>query len=45
MVTLADRIVVMRDHRIRGELANDHDYDAMSQRIIRLIHAEGTTAA
>jgi ribose transport system ATP-binding protein len=26
-------------------VANDHDYDTMSQRVIRLIHAEGTTAA
>ncbi|MDX6252633.1 MAG: ribose transport system ATP-binding protein [Kribbellaceae bacterium] len=45
MITLADRVVVMRDHRVRGEVANDHDYDTMSQRVIRLIHAEGTTAA
>jgi ribose transport system ATP-binding protein len=45
MITLADRVVVMRDHRVRGEVANDHDYETMSQRVIRLIHAEGTTAA
>ena len=45
MITLADRVVVMRDHRVRGEVANDHDYERMSQRVIRLIHAEGTTAA
>ncbi|MDX6293958.1 MAG: ribose transport system ATP-binding protein [Kribbellaceae bacterium] len=45
MITLADRVVVMRDHRVRGEVANDHNYDTMSQRVIRLIHAEGTTAA
>ncbi|TDU90070.1 monosaccharide ABC transporter ATP-binding protein (CUT2 family) [Kribbella voronezhensis] len=45
MITLADRVVVMRDHRVQGEVANDHDYDTMSQRVIRLIHAEGTTAA
>ncbi|MEV6416236.1 sugar ABC transporter ATP-binding protein [Kribbella sp. NPDC051718] len=45
MITLADRVVVMRDHRVRGEVANDHDYDTMSQQVIRLIHAEGTTAA
>ncbi|MEV6498628.1 sugar ABC transporter ATP-binding protein [Streptomyces prunicolor] len=38
MVTLADRIVVMTDHRIRGELDNDRDYDRMSGRVIRLIH-------
>jgi ribose transport system ATP-binding protein len=41
MITLADRVVVMRDHRVQGEVANDHDYDTMSQRVIRLIHAEG----
>ncbi|GAA1714920.1 sugar ABC transporter ATP-binding protein [Kribbella yunnanensis] len=45
MITLADRVVVMRDHRIQGELPNTHDYDQMSQQVIRLIHAEGTTAA
>ncbi|MBL1098355.1 sugar ABC transporter ATP-binding protein [Streptomyces coffeae] len=38
MVTLADRVVVMADHRIRGEVDNDHDYDRMSGRIIRIIH-------
>ncbi|MEU0090238.1 sugar ABC transporter ATP-binding protein [Kribbella sp. NPDC006257] len=45
MITLADRVVVMRDHRVQGEVTNDHNYDTMSQRVIRLIHAEGTTAA
>jgi ribose transport system ATP-binding protein len=45
MITLADRVVVMRDHAVQGELPNDHDYDRMSQQVIRLIHAEGTTAA
>jgi ribose transport system ATP-binding protein len=39
VVTLADRIAVMGDFTIRGELANDHDYGRMSQAIIRLIHA------
>ncbi|WP_406458552.1 hypothetical protein OG782_36515 [Streptomyces sp. NBC_00876] len=38
MVTLADRVVVMAEHRIRGEVANDHDYARMSGRIIRMIH-------
>ncbi|MFJ5848136.1 sugar ABC transporter ATP-binding protein [Streptomyces sp. NPDC092903] len=38
MVTLADRVVVMAGHRIRGEVANDHDYGRMSGRIIRMIH-------
>jgi ribose transport system ATP-binding protein len=39
IVTLADRIAVMGDFTIRGELANDHEYSRMSQAIIRLIHA------
>jgi ribose transport system ATP-binding protein len=39
MVTLADRVLVMRDFRLRGELANDHDYDRMSQAVIRFIHS------
>jgi ribose transport system ATP-binding protein len=43
-VSLADRIAVMADMRIVGELANDHDYTRMSQQIIRLIHAETHTA-
>ncbi len=38
IVTLADRIAVMRDFAIVGELDNDHDYDRMSQSIIRFIH-------
>jgi ribose transport system ATP-binding protein len=43
MITLADRIAVMSDRQITGELANDHDYPRMSQAIIRMIH--GATAA
>ena len=39
MITLADRIVVMDDYRIKGEIANDRDYAAMSERIMTLIHA------
>jgi ribose transport system ATP-binding protein len=42
IVTLADRIAVLADFRVSGELVNDRDYDRMSQRIIRLIHAEVT---
>ncbi len=45
IVTLADRIAVMGDFAVRGELANDHDYDRMSQAIIRLIHATDGAAA
>jgi ribose transport system ATP-binding protein len=44
MITLADRIVVMRAYRVQGELANDHRYDEMSQAVIRLIHAEAAAA-
>jgi ABC-type sugar transport system ATPase subunit len=40
MVTLADRIAVMRDRRISGEIENDRNYPTMSQAVIRLIHAE-----
>ncbi|WP_326559840.1 sugar ABC transporter ATP-binding protein [Micromonospora sp. NBC_01796] len=39
IVTLADRVAVMNDFTVRGELANDHDYGRMSQAIIRMIHA------
>jgi ribose transport system ATP-binding protein len=39
-VALADRIAVMSELRIVGELVNDHDYPRMSQQIIRMIHAE-----
>jgi ribose transport system ATP-binding protein len=38
MVALADRVAVMSEMRIVGELGNDHDYPRMSQAIIRLIH-------
>lgn len=38
MITLADRVLVMAGHRVRGEVGNDHDYERMSGRIIRIIH-------
>jgi ribose transport system ATP-binding protein len=44
LVTLADRVVVLRDFSVRGELPNDHDYDRMSQAVIRLIHDEPVPA-
>ncbi|GAA1296096.1 hypothetical protein GCM10009579_73830 [Streptomyces javensis] len=44
MITLADRVVVMADHRIRGEVDNDRDYERMSGRIIRVIHDRATSA-
>ena len=48
MVLLADRIAVMRELRIQGELANDRRYEDMSEAVMRLIHADppaGRTAA
>lgn len=38
MIRLADRIVVMVDHRIAGTLPNSRRYDEMSQQIMHLIH-------
>jgi ribose transport system ATP-binding protein len=43
MINLADRIAVMSEYRIVGELDNDHDYQATSQAVMRMIHA--STAA
>ena len=45
LVTLADRVVVLRDFAVQGELPNDHDYDRMSQAVIRLIHTEHAEVA
>jgi ribose transport system ATP-binding protein len=46
MVHLADRIVVMRDGRIVGELDNTRVYDEASQRIMGFIQSvNGTPAA
>ncbi len=41
MITLADRIVVMSDYRIRGEMVNSRVYDDMSHGIMDLIHVRG----
>ena len=38
IITLADRIVVMDDFRIKGDLANTRDYEVMSHAIMHLIH-------
>lgn len=38
MVRLADRILVMSDGRLKGEIANDHDYGRASEQIMGLIH-------
>lgn len=40
MVTLVDRIAVMQDFAITGEVVNTHDYEQMSKAVIRLIHEE-----
>ena len=39
MITVADRIVVMDDYRIKGELANSRHYTQMGEGIMALIHA------
>jgi ribose transport system ATP-binding protein len=38
MITLADKIAVMNDYRLEGEITNTRDYDAMSRGIMALIH-------
>lgn len=40
VVTLADRILVMHERRIVGEVDNTHQYTAVSQRVIRLVHGQ-----
>ena len=40
LVALADRILIMADRRIVGEVQNTRDYAAMSTRIMGFIHAE-----
>jgi len=40
MVALADRIVVMNDYRVQGEVENTGVYDTMSYAIMSLIHRE-----
>ncbi|QUQ71669.1 sugar ABC transporter ATP-binding protein [Kutzneria sp. CA-103260] len=41
MVTLADRVLVMRDHQLVGEVDNDHSYERTSQAVGRLLHSTG----
>ncbi|UNK71479.1 sugar ABC transporter ATP-binding protein [Microbacterium sp. H1-D42] len=38
MITLADRIVVMDEFIVRGEVPNDHRYDSVSQAVMSHIH-------
>jgi ribose transport system ATP-binding protein len=40
MVELADRIAVMRDFTVQGEVENTHAYAEMSRAVINLIHRE-----
>jgi ribose transport system ATP-binding protein len=44
MVTLADRIVVMDQFIVRGEVDNTHDYDTMSTAVIHHIHGSEAAA-
>ena len=45
MITLADRIAVIDEYRLKGEFANDRDYNRMSSEIMRLIHHDSEIAA
>jgi ribose transport system ATP-binding protein len=45
MITLADRIAVLDEYRLKGTFANDRDYDRMSAEIMRLIHHDDELAA
>jgi ribose transport system ATP-binding protein len=45
MVTLADRILVMRDFHVCGELVNDHRYETASRQVMGFIHADLPDAA
>jgi ABC-type sugar transport system ATPase subunit len=38
MVLLADRVVVMKDMQIVGDLPNSRHYEVMSSRIMNCIH-------
>lgn len=45
MVILADRILVMDEFRLRGEIQNDRNYEAISQSIMHHIHGSADEAA
>jgi ribose transport system ATP-binding protein len=38
IIALADRIVVMDDYRVKGDIPNDRIYGPMSEKIMHLIH-------
>ena len=40
MITLADRIVVIDDFRVKGDFDNTREYDSMSEAIMTLIHQD-----
>lgn len=44
MIALADRIIVMNDYEVRGEISNSREYDTMSEGIMTLIQGEDTSA-
>jgi ribose transport system ATP-binding protein len=39
IITLADRIIVMDDFAIKGDLPNNRNYEEMSTGIMNLIHS------
>jgi ribose transport system ATP-binding protein len=45
MITVADRILVMHDFRVVGEVTNDHRYEPTSTAIMTTIHAVEPAAA
>ncbi len=45
MVTVADRILVMDEFELRGEILNDRDYDSVSEHIMHHIHGSTEEAA
>lgn len=40
MIALADRIIVLNDYQVRGEISNTREYDTMSESIMNLIQGE-----
>lgn len=38
MISLADKILVMKDFQVNGIVENDHDYDTVSSKIMEFIH-------
>ena len=45
MVDVADRIAVMDEHRIRGLVENDRNYERVSTAIMGFIHGRTAPAA